>query len=135
MDTYGSFLNDKFGKKGESPQPSLSSIYFNKPPFKYGKREDGTDKGMGFFGELKRPDGNVSTELSIGVELGGKETQIPLLVPTLSDDEIKSLLNGGKPTKEIVDKAAQYAIMRMKQGKKPFAQEGEQRNPNYKESQ
>lgn len=92
----------------------------------YGKRQDGTDKGSGFFGELPRPDGNISTELSIGVDFGKGETEIPLLVPTLSRPEIDYLLSGGKPTQAIVDKASANAVDRMANGASPFAQEGEQ---------
>ena len=90
-----------------------------------GTRADGTKKGPGFLGELKRPDGKVSTELSIGVEIDGKETEIPSLVPTLTKDEIKHLLSGKKPTREIVRKASEYAKKRIKEGKSPFAQKGE----------
>ena len=92
----------------------------------YGNRPDGTAKGAGFFGELNRPDGNISTELSIGVNFDDKETQIPLLVPTLSRGEIDHLLSGKQATRAIVDKAAQFALGRMREGKSPFAGEGEQ---------
>lgn len=94
----------------------------------FGKREDGSNKGMGYFGKLNRPDGNFSTELSIGVNLSGKQMEVPLLVPTLTNDEIKSVLSGQGPTKEMVDKAVQFAIERMKSGKSVWAQPGEQ-NP------
>lgn len=87
----------------------------------YGKRADGSKKGAGYFGELKRPDGGVSTELSIGVGINGKETEIPLLVPTLTPTEIELLLRGDDPTAGIVDKAYDHAIMRIGQGKSPFA--------------
>ena len=86
----------------------------------YGKRKDGTNKSVGFMGELKRPDGGVSTEISIGIELDGKEVEIPLLVPTLDKKEIDALLKDEKPTKEMIDKAAKHAIERMKTGKSPF---------------
>jgi len=89
-------------------------------------RVDGTLKGKGFLGELKRPDGKVSTELSIGVNLDGKETLIPSLVPTLNKDEINYLLSGGKATKEIVRKAVEHAKGRIAEGKSPFAEKGEQ---------
>ena len=49
----------------------------------YGKRTDGTKKGPGYFGELKRPDGSVSTEISVGVGFDDGEHEIPTLVPTL----------------------------------------------------
>ncbi len=93
----------------------------------YGLRADGTQKGPGFLGELKTPSGKVSTEISIGVNIGGKETEIPTLVPTLTKNEIDYLVKGGKPTKEIVDKAVDHAKSRISQGKSPFAQEGEQK--------
>lgn len=92
---------------------------------KYGKRADGTAKGEGYFGLLKRPDGDVSTELSIGVEMNGKETEIPTLVPTLHPAEVQYLLDGGRPTDAIVNKAVDFAQRRMSQGLSPFAQPGE----------
>jgi len=89
----------------------------------YGKRKDGTKKGKGFLGELKRPDGRVSTELSIGVTFDGKETEIPTLIPTLTQKEITLLLRGDKPTREIVKKSVEHAKKRIRQGKSPFKEE------------
>lgn len=107
-------------------------------PKDYGLRADGTPKGPGFLGELKRPDGKVSTELSIGVRgrfssfephgeghMLERDIEIPSLIPTLSQDEINYLLKGGKPTKEIVDKAIAHANKRMAQRKSPFKEWGE----------
>jgi len=91
----------------------------------WGLRTDGTPKGPGFLGTLKRPDGHISTELSIGVGIDGKEIEIPSLVPTLTKDEINYLLKGNKPTKRIVDKAIKHAMKRINDGKSPFAQRGE----------
>jgi hypothetical protein len=95
----------------------------------YGNRSDGTPKGKGFLGELKRPDGKVSTELSIGVNFDGKETEIPSLVPTLTKPEIDHLLNGGQPTKQIIDKAVEHARSRMSQGKSPFKEQADDFSP------
>lgn len=86
----------------------------------YGQRQDGTHKGPGFMGELKRPDGDISTELSIGVEIDGKEMEIPMIVPTLSKKELNHLLDGGEPTDDIVNKAVEHAQTRIKEGKSPF---------------
>ncbi len=83
-------------------------------------------KGPGFLGTLPAAEGKVSTELSIGVNIDGREIEIPSLVPTLSKEEVNYLLKGGKPTKIIVDKAVAYARKRIVEGKSPFAQEGEQ---------
>jgi len=87
----------------------------------WGTRSDGSPKGPGFMGTLQRPDGSVSTELSIGVNLDGKETEIPSLVPTLTKQETNHLLSGGQPTPEIVQKAVQHARQRISLGKSPFA--------------
>jgi len=84
-------------------------------------------KGQGYFGPLKRPDGYISTELSMGTtDITGNEMQIPLLVPTLTQDEINYLLSGKKPTEEIYYKAIEHAKTRIAKGLSPFAQEGEQ---------
>lgn len=91
----------------------------------YGRRNDGTKKGSGFFGELKRPDGGFSTEISIGVDFDGKEREIPSLVPTLTRKEISHLLSGGRPTEEIVRKAVDHARLRIGQGKDVFAGRGD----------
>lgn len=111
---------------GETP-PRRGSIRGGKAPWEtgYGQREDGTEKGSGYFGELKRPDGKISTELTVGVEIDGKETQIPTLVPGLSKAQVDHLLAGGKPTDAIVDKAVAHARKRMKDGKSVFAEPGE----------
>jgi len=90
-------------------------------------REDGTQKGAGFLGPLKFHNGDTSTEISIGVTIDGKETDIPTLVPTLTESEVQYLLNGGDPNQneEIVRKATEHAIMRLNEGKSPFAEPGE----------
>ena len=95
----------------------------------YGKRTDGSAKGKGFFGELKRPSGGVSTEISIGVGLNGKETNIPLIVPTLTRSELNYLLKADPNSKTffdkmppaIIEKAVDHAAMRIENGKSPFA--------------
>jgi len=92
----------------------------------YGDRPDGTPKGLGFFGELQRPDGSVSTELSIDIDFDGQKYYIPTLVPTLEDDEITHLLGGGEITDSIFKKALDHAKGRMSSGQSPFALEGEQ---------
>ena len=84
-------------------------------------RPDGSRKGMGFLGPLPHKMGGTSTELSIGVDVGGKPMEIPSLVPTLSKDEIDHLLSGAEPTDAIVQKAVEHAIMRMKAGQSVFA--------------
>lgn len=89
-------------------------------------REDGTEKGLGFLGPLTRPDGGISTELSIGVQINGKETLIPSIVPTLTEAEIEELLSKeGIPSDAIVQKAVDHATSRLKEGRSPFLEEDE----------
>lgn len=97
-------------------------------------RADGTAKGDGFFGALSRPDGRVSSELSMGTtDVTGKELDIPLMVPTLTKPELEYLLSAPlndwqHPTmKRIADKAIDFARQRVKEGKPVFAGQGEQR--------
>lgn len=77
-------------------------------------------KGPGFLGTLQRPDGDISTELSVGINLDGKEIEVPALVPTLEQNEIDYLLGGGEPTDAIIGKAAEHARMRIGEGRSPF---------------
>jgi hypothetical protein len=97
-------------------------------------REDGSKKGLGYLGPLLRPDGGVSSELSIGMDFGKGEMQIPTMVPTLARNEVYYLLNTPEDKlkeadpnlfKSIIDKAAQHAKDRIKSGKDVWAEEGE----------
>ena len=99
----------------------------------FGKRPDGSEKGTGFLGVLKRPDGRVSTEISISLDDVNNGKDFPLIVPTLSKDEIKVLLSldeqspdfFDKLPKSIVDKAIAHANKRAKEGKSVFADDSE----------
>ena len=92
-------------------------------------RPDGSQKGGGFFGLLKRPDGKVSTEISIGLDMGGKEVNVPLLVPSLTPEELNYLLQTDVESKDflkniprsIMEKAYIHAQERIKAGISPFA--------------
>jgi len=91
----------------------------------YGKRPDGSEKGQGWLGPLQLPDTeDVATEYSIGVNIDGKETLIPSLVPTLTEQEIKDVLEAAKtgrmPHGGIVQKAVEHARKRLSQGQSPF---------------
>lgn len=90
-------------------------------------RPDGSKKSKrGYLGPIKRDDGSVMTEYSIGVELGGKEVTIPTLVPTLTKAEIETMrtLPEGEPVpRAIMRKAVDHAVPLIKQGKSPFYQD------------
>jgi len=93
-------------------------------------REDGTIKSAkGFLGPIKSPKGTM-TEFSVGIELDGKETLIPTLVPGLTKDEIE-VLKQAETADDIPDsimkKAVNHARDRIKAGKSPFYQDGEEK--------
>lgn len=96
----------------------------------YGMRNDGkTYKGTGWLGEIKLPDGGVASEYTVGVNIGGKEVDIPTLVPGLTRDEVNLMANdiipNGKPVPEsIMQKAVDHARMRMSNGQSVFANDG-----------
>jgi len=133
VDVYGNPITKKQvetqkEKPKQEPKPKRESRYPQKSS-KYGSRKDGTQKGSGYYGEIKNPDGSISTEISIGVNIDGKEIEIPALVPGLTKKEIETLQSIRSPKdipKSIVDKAVAHAKNRIKKGLSPFAQKGEQ---------
>jgi hypothetical protein len=94
----------------------------------YGVRQSGDGiKGKGYFGPLAGREGTV-TELSAEDESG----EFPLVVPTLTAEELELLLAGKDPTSEIMGKARSWADTRRKRGKSPFAEPMELRMPKPK---
>ena len=95
-------------------------------------RRDGSRKSnKGFLGQVIRDDGGVMTEYSIGVQIDGKEVEIPSLVPTLTADEIEFLRTkpeGVAIPKAIQQKAVDNALPLLKEGKSPFYQDSENKN-------
>jgi hypothetical protein len=104
------------------------------------KREDGSQKGHGFMGLYDRRDGTGkrSSELSMGFQVdelnSGKQTDIPLMVPTLSDAERDYLLDVPVEQHEssdpemfrgIIHKAIGHAIQRENEKKPVFADSSE----------
>jgi hypothetical protein len=106
----------------------------------FGLREDGTPKGYGYFGMLPysgadRPPGTFSTELSYDSEVDGKRLFYPILVPTLTREEIDHILSGAEPTDAMYNKAIEHALTRMQSNKSPFAEPHERYPlPEYKKA-
>jgi hypothetical protein len=96
-------------------------------------RSDGSVKSpRGFLGPVENTvQGGTMTEVSIGTEINGKKMEIPTMVPTLTEDEVKALSsmklegNARNIPKSIIMKAKEHARMRLEQGKSPFYQDGE----------
>lgn len=125
MDSYLEQIRNSMhrGMNQQNNPFSPESGPLNRYAGEYGNRRGGSPKGQGWLGPLKRPDGKVSTEISIGVNLDGKDMEIPLIVPTLTKEEIDLLLSigeSGNIPESIIDKAVQHAIQQLSQGKSPF---------------
>lgn len=119
--------NATLGSLIGGPQPDYGyGARWNEPAKAY----SGAPKGLGFLGPLKLPNGGITSEFSMGVNIGGKEVEIPTFVPTLSKPEVQLLMHvaekGGAIPKEIVQKAIAHATQRINAGLDPFAQLGEQ---------
>lgn len=118
------------GYYDDSDEPDDPGVHAAEGGGDYGLRNDGkTYKGTGWLGELPLKGGGVATEYSIGVNIGGKEMDIPSLVPTLTKDEVslmtQDLIPNGKPLPEaIVRKAAEHAKKMMAEGKSVWANDG-----------
>jgi len=79
-----------------------------------------TAKGKGYFGVIPDSEGRAMTELSSAYEQDGKLVPHPLVVPTLTKEEI-DLLKMGIPNEQIYQKAEDWAKSRLGQGQSPFA--------------
>jgi len=99
------------------------------------------NKGLGYLGPLTLDNepGGTMTEYGRTRNLEGTNVDYPLLVPTLTRDEVRWLqANVTEDTKPVIPesierKAAEHAIMRLKQGKSPFASADEQNLQQYPE--
>ena len=89
----------------------------------------GTVKGKGYFGEIPMNQGGAMTEMSSAYEQDGNLVSHPLLVPTLTKQEIDLLGMGLEPTPEIYKKAQDYAQQRISAGQSPYASGQELRYP------
>ena len=88
----------------------------------------GTVKRKGYFGEIPTQDGSTMTEFSSAFEVNGRTVPYPLIVPTLTVDELRSVRDQNI-TPEIQKKAQQFALDRLSRGLDPFATPQELRYP------
>ena len=100
-------------------------------------RPDGTQKQKGWLGVLKgkNPDGKTfeATEYSTqsnAIKVDNKRVDFPTLVPTLTKEEIKKMLDDIIPHKKpipesIMQKAITHARSRIEAGQSPFASNNE----------
>ena len=113
--------------------PETNVMHRGRPDYGYGNRYNSNlPKQRGYFGEVLRPDGYRSTEISASDDVG----EMPLMVPTLNRTELSELLNYmpnrplayapySQATESVMDnvykKAREHALMRQMQGLDPFA--------------
>ena len=111
--------------KGRVPAKYVEKQASAKAPYGYRynpktKKFDGAPKFTGWRGPIKLHNGKVMTEFSTTVD--GRE--IPMIVPTTTDDDIKqiqaNIKNGTPIPQHIFDKAINFARQRVKAGKDPF---------------
>jgi hypothetical protein len=97
----------------------------------YMRRLDGSVKSeRGFLGPIRNNvSGRTMTEVSVG-QPGSEEGFYPLLVPTLTRDEIETIANMDlgreRPPQAIIEKARAHAMDRIDRGLSPFYQDGEE---------
>ena len=75
-------------------------------------RKDGTIKSLsGYLGPRINEYGDTVTEMSIGVIIEGKETEVPAMVPTLTKKQIKQVMSGDpKKITEDIQKNSRLII-------------------------
>lgn len=95
----------------------------------YGNRPDGTKKGKGFLGEIKRPDGSVMTEITTGYEIDGKKVNLPLITKYSTKEDIEYLKKADPESKDFLknapagleERAIKHAMDRKKAGLPVYA--------------
>jgi hypothetical protein len=107
------------GALGSGLRPGMNSAFGLAP---YGIRHSGDGaKGLGFFGAVPHAGGGYSTEISTEFDHNGRTVEAPLMVPTLSAQELRGLLSGADPGDSVYEKAMAHAVMRLQMGLSPFA--------------
>lgn len=95
----------------------------------YGNRANGSKKGEGYFGPVHARDGkSFATEIGVNEDVDGEDFHYPLIHPEMSRKDLDHLVNGGKPTPEMYDRALAHAKKRKSEGKSPFA-DADERHP------
>lgn len=106
--------------------------YANEADYGFGTRYNAeTPKGLGYFGNLQRPDGGIMGEYSLSPTINGRKVEIPSMVPTLTREELQSMLvlpDAAQPTAAIQQKALAFAKQRLAAGLPVFARQGEQQS-------
>mgnify|MGYP007071606446 CR=1 FL=1 len=95
----------------------------------YGNRPNGTKKGKGFLGEVKRPDGTVMTEVTTKMNVDGKDLEFPLITKNSTKEDLEYLKKADLKSTDfiknapagMVDRAITHAMNRKKAGLPVYA--------------
>lgn len=112
-------------KKVPAPYTDYESVLPDFDPSMY--RADGSRKSSrGYLGpQTNKKTGQTMTEYTIGVQMDGKEVEIPSMVPGLTDKEVDAI-RSGEVLDSVAVKAKAHAEQRIAQGKSPFYQDLEE---------
>jgi len=90
------------------------------PKYANDKRKDGTDKDVGFLGEIRMPDGrDVMTEVSVGVP-NTKDTFRPAITKGMHPADLNYIRETGKVPEDVYATSLRSAQNRITEGKSPF---------------
>lgn len=116
-------INEVMKRIGQAKRPVPED------PGTYGRRYQGwSKKDLGYLGPKNLKGGGFAGEYSRqseAVTVNGKEVEYPLMVPTLTEDEVRALTDDIIPNRKPVPlsierKAIAHAKMRLAAGKSPF---------------
>lgn len=98
--------------------------FLHKLANEYGARPDGTAKSTGWLGVHKADDGSDVSEYSVGVNIGGRQQDIPTLTPYSTPEDVRDILesasNRRPPGNDAVRRAYTWARYRIGRGLSPF---------------
>lgn len=101
--------------------PTVQGMQNGRPNYGYGNRYNSNmPKGTGYYGEVARPEGGYSGELSVDTGYG----DIPSMVPGLTPDELQNIMTAGEGQQfnpSVYRKAASHAAFRQLNGLPSFA--------------
>ncbi len=135
--------SDKTGGEAALPDSVKAAMGAFEGASAFGQRPDGTSKGLGFLGGRSLPDGGIATEYttqSDDVQVNGQRIDFPTLVPTLTDEEVKTMTqdiipNNKKIPEPIMRKAIDHAKKRIAEGKSVFYDPTQGELPNSSQQQ
>jgi len=97
------------------------------------QRPDGSMKGSGWLGVHKTPSGRDVTEYSVGIEIDGKQMDIPTMVPGLTKAEVEQVITAAEygefPNRAVMDKAVSHARKMLAEGKSVYAPQNASQSP------